>query len=154
MRILLTNQIFRFSLGFMSIDPRFSQTVQNLSIVAAVVGLLLGWVPGSDIVGLLLIWIVGVVMIAGEAGDKNASQHLLKISLIVIGAGFIFAAGVEVVTGLSLPIFFIVNPILDYIATYRVLRAAAKLYAKEDSEEIFNNIISSIFTMFKYIVLE
>jgi hypothetical protein len=42
----------------------------------------------------------------------------------------------------SLPVFFIVNPILDAIATYRILRSIAKLYVKKDREEVTSNVLS------------
>jgi hypothetical protein len=137
---------------FMAIDPRFTGIVQGCAIVAAVIGLLLGWLPGTDIVGLLVLWFIGFVLILDAAGVQDIFEHWFKLVLTIVGAGFIFAAGVEIARDLTLPVFYVVNPILDYIATYRVLRAAAKLYAKSDPEETLSQVLSSVWSLIKIIL--
>jgi hypothetical protein len=74
--------------------------------------------------------------------------------LVLMTVGFILSLGIEIVSAMTLPFFYVINPILNYLATYRILRTASKLYARNDGEELFSNFgtsfvssMSSVFGM-------
>lgn len=65
----------------------------------------------------------------------------------LLTAGFILSAGIEVVSFVTLPIYLVVNPILNGLATYRILRTTSKLFASSDSEELFSSFGGSVLSV-------
>jgi hypothetical protein len=128
----------------LAIAPQHRPVVVGCSIAAGIVGLVFGWFPGADLGFLAAIWLVGLAIILATSPLDQLRVPVFRILMALIGAGFIIAFGVEVVTKLTLPVFFIVNPILNALATYRMLRTASKLFASDDAEELSSNVFANI----------
>jgi hypothetical protein len=128
----------------MSIAPEHDGIVIGFSILAGVIGALLGWFPGSDLIGLSIVWIVGFSLILAKSDVARLKSPTTRILLALIGAAFVIATGVEIASGLALPFFLVVNPFLNAFATYRILRTASKLFASDDPEELSSNLFSNV----------
>lgn len=131
------------------IEDRFRGIVVTLSILAGIAGILFGALPGSDIPILLFLWSIGIVLIIQRSDSRSISQHWFRILLVVGFVYVILSAGIAAVQTLTLPLFFIVNPVLDAIATYRILRATAKLFTRRDLEENTSNAFTILWSMAK-----
>ncbi len=128
----------------MAIAVQHQGIVGVCSILAAIVGLIFGWAPGADLGFLGIIWTVGFLMILFTSPLAQIKWVVLRLFVALMTAGLIIGFGVEVVTKLTLPIYWIVNPILNALATYRILRTASKLFASDDSEEFGSNVFANI----------
>jgi hypothetical protein len=128
----------------LAIASQHRGVVIGCSIAAALAGFFFGWFPGADLGFLTVIWVIGFAVILATSPLDQLKAPALRILMALMGAGFVIAFGIEIVTKLTLPIFFIVNPILNALATYRMLRTASKLFASDDSEELGSNVFTNI----------
>jgi hypothetical protein len=135
----------------MALEPKHSGIVQTCSILAAIAGLVFGAVPGSDLVFLILIWLVGSILILSSRTPTGFMWFTIKLVLAVLTAGITLGVGVEIATFVTLPIFWLINPLLNYLATYRVLRAFSKLFARKDPEEVTSSVASLLFAILKMV---
>jgi len=134
------------------IDDRFRGIVITISVLAAIGGLIFGVVPGSDIPILLILWTVGIVLIVSRIDRFSLSEHWFRLVLVSLFVYVILSAGIATVQTLTLPLFFVVNPILDGIATYRILRATAKLFTRRDVEETTSTGFTVFWSMAKDVI--
>jgi hypothetical protein len=138
----------------MAIAKEHNGIVIAASILAGIVGLIFGWFPGADLGFLLCIWMISFVLILSKSTVSKLRAPVARFFMALLASGFIVAAGVELVTKLTLPIFFIVNPILNALATYRILRTASKLFASDDPEELsstfFQNVLAVLALIFGF----
>lgn len=132
----------------MALDPRHSGIVYVCSGLAALAGLLFGAIPGSDLFFLVTIWSVGSFLIIVTSSETSPLSFTIRLLLAVLTAAFALGLGTELATLVALPIFWIVNPLMNFFFTYRVLRAFSKLFARQDPEEI----TSSVATLFASIL--
>lgn len=131
----------------MAMESKYKGWVIFYSCVAAAIGLVVGWFPGSDIVGLLFLWVFAIAHIIRISGFSELNQFFGRLIIMVVAAGFLFASGVELASTIGILLFFVINPVLNYVATYRVLRAASKLFARQDAEESLSNFFGSAFDL-------
>ena len=122
----------------MSIDKRHSSIVYISSFLAAGIGLIFGLAPGADIGFLMLLWSISIFRIIHRS-DADLHRPTLRFFLVMITVGFVISLGIEIVSALTLPLFYVINPLLNYFATYRILRTTSKLFAKNDNEELFSS---------------
>jgi len=135
------------------IDDRFRGIVVSISIAAAIAGFLFGAFPGSDIPILLVLWGAGISIIILRSDEQGIAEHWFRILLVFGFVYVILSADIATVQALTLPVFFIVNPILNGVATYRILRATSKLFARRDLEENTSSAFTVLWSMAKDIAM-
>jgi hypothetical protein len=129
----------------MAIDARHSSIVYTFTIFASIGGLFSPF-PGADVAFLTALWAVGIFMILSSS-SSNIRAPKLRFFLVLLTAGVILSAGIELVSFITLPIYLVVNPILNGLATYRILRTTSKLFASSDSEELFSSFGASVLSV-------
>jgi len=136
----------------MAIAEAHKGIVVGATVISAIIGALLGWFPGSDLIGLSILWGISFSLILTKSDLSKLKSPVIRVFMALIGAGFIIATGIEIASGLTLPLYLLINPLLNAFATYRLLRVASKLLASEDVEELSSNFFANILSVLGLIV--
>lgn len=136
----------------MSTDSRHDGIIQAGSVIAAIVGLLFGWFPGADLFILIPLWIVFSVLIVIDSDVDDPASWLFRFVFSAILSYIVIAGGVEIATLIATPIFFIVNPFLNYHFTKRILRATSKLFIKEGPQGVVPGVLRMFWFFIKSLI--